>query len=99
MGKRKIIIPESVIHSISAIAWYIESNGFIAGAENFSQEAYDFIGNLANDMVVHSLCREPGRNLQGLKCKTFRRKYTVVFYEDKNEIIISEFIPSKLIRW
>lgn len=66
MGKRKIVIPESVIQSISAIAWYIESKGLVAGAEKFSEDVYDFIEHLASDMLVHSLCREPGRNLQGL---------------------------------
>ncbi len=99
MGKRKVIIPESVVESIAAIAWYIESKGLIATAEKFSDNAYDFINHLADDRVVHALCKEPVRNLQGQKCKIFNKKYTVVFFEDYNELVICEFIPSKLIVW
>ena len=99
MGKRKVVIPESVIKSIASIAWFIESKGYVATAEKFSDDTYDFINHLATDIVVHSLCKEPVRNLLGQKCKTFKKKYTVVFFESDHELVICEFLPSKLIKW
>ena len=99
MGKRKVVIQESVAVNIAKIAWYIESKGLIATAEKFSDHAYDFISHLADNRVTHSLCKEPLRKLLGQKCVVFRKKYTVVFFESDKEITICEFIPSKLIIW
>jgi hypothetical protein len=99
MGKREITIRQSVAASIAEVAWFIESKGMLAAAEKFSESVYDFIETLADPRLVHALCREPGRNLIGLKCKNFKKKYTVVFLETEKEIIICEFIISKLIKW
>jgi hypothetical protein len=99
MGKRKVVIRESVAKSIAQVAWFIESKGLVATAEKFTDDAYDFIGALADERVVHAECKEPVRQLLGQKCKTFRKKYTVVFSEDDSTITIYEFIPSKLIIW
>jgi hypothetical protein len=99
MGKRKIVVRQSVAESIAKIAWYIESKGFVATAEKFSDDVYDFINRLADDRVMHSICKEPVRNLMGQKCKTFKKKYTIVFFETFETITVCEFIPSKLIRW
>ena len=99
MGKRKVVVRESVADNIAEIAWFIESKGLVATAEKFSDDAYDFISQLADDRVTHSLCKEPLRNLMGQKCKTFKKKYTIVFYEDDEKIVLCEFVPSKLIVW
>jgi plasmid stabilization system protein ParE len=99
MGKRKVVVRESAAKNIAEIAWYIESKGMVATAEKFADEAYDFIAHLADDRVVYSLCKEPLRNLLGQKCKTFKKKYTIVFYEDEETITVCEFIPSKLVIW
>ncbi len=98
MGRRKIVIRESVAESIADAAWFIESKGLVATAEKFSDAVYDFIEALAEDMVVHPLCRESDRNSMGMKCLTFK-KYTLVFIETETEITVCEFIPSKLIHW
>jgi plasmid stabilization system protein ParE len=99
VGKRKISIRESASESIAEIAWFIESKGMPATAERFSDDVYDAIEKLADERVKHSACKEPERNSIGLKCIPFKKKYTVVFFESDNEIIIHEFIASKLIRW
>jgi hypothetical protein len=99
MGKRKIIIRESVSDSIASVAWFIESKGLVATADKFTDDAYDFIENLANDIVVHAPCRDPERKDLGLKCIAYKKKYTIVFFESDNEIIVCEFIASKLIQW
>jgi len=99
MGFRKVTIKESVAESIAAISWFIESEGFVATAAKFADEAYDFIALLGNARKGYRLCRDPERNLFGYKCIPFKKKYTIVFIELDAEIIVCEFIPSKVIYW
>jgi hypothetical protein len=56
---RKITIRESVAVSIAQVALFIESKGMIATAEKFSDSAYDFIEALANEKLIHNVCKEP----------------------------------------
>jgi hypothetical protein len=79
MGKRKVLVRESVVRGIAEIAWFIESKGLIATAENFSDDAYDFIDHLADEMVVHSLCKEPVRNLLGQNVRPSKRNIQLSF--------------------
>ena len=99
MGFRKITIRESVAENVAAISFYLESEGLLAAAEKFTDDVYDFIGLLADDHKRHKPCRDPQRNLMGYKCLPFRKKYTVVFIEMDEEIIVCEFILSKRIYW
>jgi len=99
MGLRKVTVKESAATNIAEISWYIESEGLIATAEKFTDDVYDFIIQLGDSRKSYRVCREPARNLMGYKCVSFRKKYTIVFIEFENEIIICEFIPSKLIHW
>lgn len=98
MGKRKIIIRETAAKSIAEIAWFVESKGMVATAEKFSDDVYDFIERLASPIVTHTICRDELRKILGLKCRIFRKKFTVVFLETEEEILITEFTPSKLIK-
>lgn len=99
MGKRQVIVKQSVADSIAEIAWFIESKGLIATADKFTDAAYDFFLTLADPKKRYASCREPKRALIGYKCISYKKKYTVVFLETDDEIIISEFIPSKNIYW
>ena len=99
MGKRKIIVKQSVANSIANIAFYIESKGMLLAAENFSDSIYDFFIKIADDNRTFSACRDIERAIMGYKCITFKKKYTVVMIESETEITICEFISSKLIRW
>ncbi|WP_316833199.1 type II toxin-antitoxin system RelE/ParE family toxin [Pedobacter aquatilis] len=98
MVRRKIIIKESVVESIAAISWFIESEGFPATAEKFADNVYDFIELLADERKRYKTCREPERALMGYKCINYK-KYTIVILELDAEIMICEFIPSKMINW
>ncbi len=99
MGRRKVIVKRSAAESIASVAWYIESKGMLATAEKFTDNVYDFIESLSDERKSFAYCREPQRLLLGNKCVSYRNKYTVVFFETEEEIIIIEFIPSKLIHW
>jgi hypothetical protein len=99
VGRRKIIIRESVSESIASVAWFIESKGLVKTAERFSDEVYDAIDALADNRVIHPVCKEPDRRSLGLKCVPYKRKYTIVFYESDAEIVVHEFLLSKRIHW
>lgn len=99
MGKRKVIIKQSVADSIAKISWYIESKGMLITAEKFSDSVYDFIIKISDDRINYRLCRDPQRASIGYKCVQFKKKYTIVFIESDSEITICEFLPSKLIKW
>jgi hypothetical protein len=99
MGSRKITVKQSAAESIAAIAWFIESKGMIATANKFTDAAYDYFIILANNLKSYPVCREPHRAALNYKCTTYKKKYTIVFIETDTEIIICEFISSKLIYW
>ncbi len=99
MGSRKLSIKQSAADSIAEIAWFIQSGGMIKTAENFSDDVYDFIFELCNKIKSYPNCKEPLRALLGYKCIPYKKKYTLVFIESESEIIICEFLPSKLIYW
>lgn len=99
MGKRRIIVKKSAAESIAQVAWFIESKGLVVTAEKYVDLIYDFIDKLADTKKSFPYCRDQARKQFGYKCITFKRKYSVVFIESETEIIVCEFIPSKLIFW
>jgi hypothetical protein len=99
MGWRKVTVKETAADSIADVAWYIESKGLIAAAENFADNVYDFFIKLSDSRRGHAICRDPGRALLGYKCISYKKKYTIVFLETHEELIICEFVPSKNIYW
>jgi len=99
MGSRKIIVKQSAADNIASIAWFIESKDMVATAEKFADDAYDYIVNLADNIKSYPICREPGRAMLGYKCVPYKKKYTIVFIESEQQLIICEFILSKLIYW
>ncbi len=99
MGSRKVIIKQDVAEKIAAIAWYIESFGLIETAERFADNVYDFFIKMADIRKSYPVCKEPGRASLGYKCIPYKKKYTIVFIEFENELIICEFVSSKLLYW
>ena len=94
MGRRKIIVKQTAADNIAAISWFIESKGLIATANKFTDEVYDFFLEIAENLVTHSIWRDPKRAILRYKCISYKKKYTVVFIESKYELIICEFISS-----
>ncbi|HTM93825.1 MAG TPA: hypothetical protein VL095_15490 [Flavisolibacter sp.] len=98
MGRyRKIVVKQSVAENIAAIAWYIESKGLLATAEKFTDQVYDFFIKLSDTKKSYALCRDAKRAALGYKCVPYKRKYIVAFIESEKEIIICEFVSSKMI--
>jgi hypothetical protein len=99
MGSRKVVVKQSAADSIAAIAWYIESKSLIATADKFVDNVYDHFLKLSDQRKSFPVCKEPERGSLGYKCTTYKKRYTIVFIESATELIICEFIPSKLIYW
>jgi uncharacterized alkaline shock family protein YloU len=99
VGRRKVTIKQSVAENIAAIAWYIESKGLVVTAEKFADGVYDFLIKLSDSRRTYAVCRDPERALLDYKCITYKKKYTIVFLEADDELIICEFLPSKNIHW
>ncbi len=99
MGSRKVTVKETVANSIAEIAWYIESKGLIATAEKFTDHVYDFLIRLSDSRRTHAICHDPERAILGYKCISYKKKYTIVFLETEDELMICEFLPSKNIHW
>jgi hypothetical protein len=98
MGKRKVVVMQSVADSIADVAWFIESKGLPATAEKFSDSVYDYFEQMSDERRIYSKCKDTGRAFLGFKCVPFRKKYTIVFIETTAQITICEFLPSKLIK-
>jgi hypothetical protein len=99
MGGRKIVVKESAADNIAAIAWYIESKGMVVTADKFVDAVYDYFIKLADKRKAYAVCREPERAVLGYKCIPYKKKYTIVFIESEAELIICEFVSSKLVYW
>jgi plasmid stabilization system protein ParE len=99
MGSRKIKVRKAAAENIAAIALFIESKGMVATAEKFADNVYDYIESLADTRKSYHVCKEPSRRRLGYKCIPYKKKYTIVFIESADELIICEFISSKLIHW
>ena len=99
MGNRKVTVKQSTAESIAAIAFFIECKGMVATAEKFSDAVYDFFTKLADERKSYPNCKEPVRAMLGYRCLPYKKKYTIVFIESATELIICEFVSSKMIYW
>ncbi len=97
MGYRKVIVKQTAAENIAAIAWFIESKGLIATAEKFTDGVYDYFIKISDTRKSYPICREPGRAVLGYKCISYKKKYTIVFIEFDQDLIICEFISAKVI--
>lgn len=99
MGSRKITVKQSASESIASVAWFIESRGLVATAEKFTDDVYSYFLKLANPLKSYPVCKDPVRSSLGYKCTPYKKRYTIVFIEADDELMICEFIPSKMIYW
>ena len=67
--------------------------------DSLSVAVYDAFLKLADDRKSYPFCREAERAALGYKCIPYKKKYTIIFIEGDKELIICEFISSKLIYW
>jgi hypothetical protein len=99
MGKTKINFLDTFIENISGISYYIESKGMPQTALIFKDKVFDHISYIDFDKIDFPFCRDVDRALMGLRCIPYNKKYTIVFYQFEKEVIITEFLASKMIHW
>jgi hypothetical protein len=97
MGKRKVSILEQAATSVAEIGFFIESKGLPATAKKFVEEVFEFFEKLSDDIMEHRPCKyERWKNL-GYRCANYKKKYIVAYLSLSNEIIICDFVSSKLL--
>jgi len=98
MGKRKVSILEPAATAVAEIAYFIESKGLPQTAKNFVIEAFAFFEKLSDDRIKHKACAYSSWNNLGYRCVSYKKKYTVAYLSLRHEIVICEFISSKLLK-
>lgn len=98
MGKREITILDPATDSIAEAAFFVEGKGMAATARKFVDEVFEFFSKLADERIEHHPCTFPLWKKLQYRCVPYK-KYTVAYILYKDEIVICEFVPSKLIHW
>jgi hypothetical protein len=99
MGKRKVTILEPASEAVAEVAFFIESEGLPQTAKKFVAEAFEFFSELSDERIEHKACSYPLWKNLNYRCITYRKKYVVAYLSLKDEIVICEFVSSKLIYW
>jgi hypothetical protein len=97
MGKVEVKYTSQFADDLADLIFFIESKDMIATATKYADKVYDFIEKLNFDKVKFAYCKDPSRKQLGLKCIPYNKKYTIVLYQFEDLVIVTEFIPSKLI--
>lgn len=98
MGKRKVSILEPAADAVADIALFIEGKGMPETAKKFVDEAFDFFEKLSDERIEHKPCNY--NNLWkylDYRCVIYK-KYVVAYLSQQSEIIICDFVASKLLK-
>lgn len=82
---------------MSDLIYFIESKGIKETAQKYVAKVYAFIESMNFEKVQFAYCKDEARSNIGLKCIGYKRKYTIVFYQFSDEVIITEYIPYKML--
>jgi len=98
MGKRKVSILEPAADAVADIALFIEGKGMPATAKKFVDEAFGFFEKLSDDRIKHKPCNYSNLwKYLDYRCVSYK-KYVVAYLSQQNEIIICDFVASKLLK-
>lgn len=98
MGKRKVSILEPAATSIAEIAWFIESKGLPQTAKKFVDEVFEFFAGLSDERIVHMPCKYKEWKYLNYRCITYRKKYVIAYLNSEKEIVICDFVSSKILK-
>ena len=97
MGKREISILEPAAKAVAEIAWFIESEGMRQTAKKFTDDTFLFFEKLSDERIIHKSCSYMRWETLGYRCVPFKKKYIVAYLSQDKEIIICDFVSSKLL--
>jgi hypothetical protein len=98
MGKRKVSILEPAATSLAEVSWFIESKGLPQTAKKFIDEAFAFFAKLADNRIEHKACTYNKWKQLGYRCISYKKKYTIAYLSLQHEIVICDFVSSKLLK-
>jgi hypothetical protein len=98
MGKRKVSILEPAATAVAEVAWFIENKGLPQTAKKFVDGAFEFFDKLSDIRVEHKFCGYNKWKNLNYRCITYKKKYVIAYLSQENEIIICDFVSSKLLK-
>ena len=98
MGNRKVSILEPAAEAVADVALFIESRGLPKTAKKFVDEVFRFFEKLSDERIEHKPCNYNNVwKYLDYRCVTYK-KYVVAYLSQSNEIIICDFVSSKLLK-
>ena len=97
MVRRKVSILESAATAVAEIAWFIESKGMPQTAKKFVDDAFLFFEKLSDKRILHRFCNYARWETLGYRCVPFKKKYIIAYLNLDEEIVICDFVSSKLL--
>jgi hypothetical protein len=97
VGKRKVSILEPAATSLAEIAFFIESKGLPLTAKKFVAEAFEFFDKLSDERIEHRPCIYERWRALDYRCVTYKKKYVVAYVSGAKEIVICDFVSSRLL--
>ena len=97
MGKRKVSILEPAATAVAEIAMFIESEGMPQAAKKFVDDAFLFFAKLSDERIEHKPCGYKRWKDLDYRCVPYKRKYVVAYLSQAKEIVICDFVSSKLL--
>jgi hypothetical protein len=83
---------------VARIAFFIEAKGMPVTAKKFVDQAYTFFKTLSSKRFVHRPCSYIPWQVLNYRCVTFRKKYTIAYLNNSEEIVICDFLSQKFIK-
>lgn len=98
MGKRKVSILQPAAESVAEIAFFIESKGMPETAKKFVDDVFTFFEKLGDTIIEYGPCTYKRWSDLGYSCVNYKRKYIVAYLRLSNEIIICDFVSTKILK-
>ncbi len=101
MGKRKVNILEPAAEAIAEVAHFIEAKGLPQTAKKFVDEVFEFLGNLADERILHKQCNYNNVwKYLNYRCVTYKKygnysplsnHHFIAFFENRIVIHIRQY--------
>ncbi len=98
MGERKVSILQPAAATVAEIAFFIEGQGMPLTAKKFVDDAFVFFEKLSGTIVEHGFCKYKRWEGLGYRCVPYKRKYIVAFLSLSNEVIICDFVSTRVLK-
>jgi hypothetical protein len=91
VAQRKVTILDKAVQEVAHVAYFIESKGLPETAKKFVGEAFQYFEKLGEDSIKHRPCKYLPWKIEGFRCVTLKKKFTIAFIDTQREIVIVDF--------